>query len=835
MPRVPFHSRGPAVDDLIQEFLVESNENLDRYDTELVKLEGEPGSQALLSSIFRSIHSIKGACGFLGFQKLEKPAHAGENLLSKLRDGQLTLTPEIGSALLVTGDSIRQVLAAIGATGADGDEEFLELIERLKALQEGAAPAPGKAAPKAEGAPAQKKGAAPPQKSETNLAKPEHANAPAEEIPPQKSEAAAQARKKKHQPQAGKLGGTLVERQRLKAEDLERGLEAQEGGDVRPIGEILVSMGAVSAPEVSTSLRMLEEQRAKAAAQDSTIRVHVNLLDKLMNLVGELVLARNQILQFAGQQEDTAFVGTLQRLNLVTTELRESVMKTRMQPISRLFDKVPRVARDVSMACGKQVRVETEGKETELDRTLLEAMNDPLTHLVRNAIDHGVESPEKRVAAGKSAEGLLRLRALHEGGQVTIEISDDGAGIDVERIRKKAVDRGVVTAELAARMGPQEALNLIMLPGVSTAEKVTNVSGRGVGMDVVKTNIEHVGGSIEIQTQLGRGTTFRVRLPLTLAIVPALIVRCAGRRFAIPQVNLVELVRAEADKGGIELVHDVPVYRLRGRLLPLVPLSRELHLEANDGEAKSKAAVNIVVLQVDSRQFGLVVDEVHDTEEIVVKPLGKHFKSIKAYAGATIMGDGKPVLILDVPGLAQSAAILTSGRDEARIGREADSAGRKGVDSQKFVLFTGPGGSRMALPLHMLARLEELPPGNVERSGNQWVAQYRGQILPLIRVSHALEERRESVTPGLAQEFPPSRPIQVLVLNHEGHAFGLVVPEILDIVEDAAEVQATATRAGVLYSAVIADRVTELLDVAHILQSGEIYGSQAAQAAGAGQ
>ena len=822
------------MDDLIQEFLVESNENLDRYDSELVKLESEPGSQALLSSIFRSIHSIKGACGFLGFQKLEKLAHAGENLLSKLRDGQLTLTPEIGSALLLTGDSIRQMLAAIGATGADGDEEFLELIERLKTLQEGAVPAPAKAASKAEPASVAKKATAPPQKSEPTIPKPDPEKAAAHEPSPP-AETAAQARKKKHQPQTGKLGGTLVERQHLKAEDLARGLEAQETGDARPIGEILVSLGVVSAPEVSTALRMLEEQRAKASAQDSTIRVHVNLLDKLMNLVGELVLARNQILQFAGQQEDTAFVGTLQRLNLVTTELRESVMKTRMQPISRLFDKVPRVVRDVSMACGKQVRVETEGKETELDRTLLEAMNDPLTHLVRNAIDHGIESPDKRVAVGKSAEGLLRLRALHEGGQVTIEITDDGAGIDLERIRKKAVDRGIVSAELAARMGPQEALNLIMLPGVSTAEKVTNVSGRGVGMDVVKTNIEHVGGSIEIQTQLGQGTTFRIKLPLTLAIVPALIVRCAGRRFAIPQVNLVELVRAEADKGGIELVHDVPVYRLRGRLLPLVPLSRELGLDPKDGAEKSKAAVNIVVLQVDSRQFGLVVDEVHDTEEIVVKPLGKHFKSIKAYAGATIMGDGKPVLILDVPGLAQSASILTGGHDEARIGHDADSAGRKAVDSQKFVLFAGPGGSRMALPLHMLARLEELPARNVERSGNQWVAQYRGQILPLIRVSHALEERRERVAALLAEEFPPSHSIQVLVLNHEGQAFGLVVPEILDIVEDAAEVQAEATRAGVLYSAVIANRVTELIDVAHILRSGEIYRSPAAQAAGAGQ
>jgi two-component system chemotaxis sensor kinase CheA len=371
-------------------------------------------------------------------------------------------------------------------------------------------------------------------------------------------------------------------------------------------------------------------------------------------------------------------------------------MKTRMQPISRLFDKVPRVVRDVSMACGKQVRVETEGKETELDRTLLEAMNDPLTHLVRNAIDHGIERPDQRVAAGKLLEGVMRLRALQEGGQVTIEISDDGAGIDAERIRKKAVERGSVTAEQAARMGRQECLNLILLPGVSTAEKVTNVSGRGVGMDVVKTNIERVGGSIEIQTKMGEGTTFKVKLPLTLAIVPALIVRSAGRRFAIPQVNLVELVRAEAERGGIELVHDVPVYRLRGRLLPLIYLNRELKLASREGEAK-RAALNIVILQIDNRQFGLVVDEVHDTEEIVVKPLSKHLKGIRAYAGATIMGDGRPALILDVLGLAQSASI-SSGAHEALAAEEA-APKQDGADKCKFVLFAGPGGSRMALPL----------------------------------------------------------------------------------------------------------------------------------------
>ena len=768
------------MDELIQEFLVESNENLDRFDGDLVTLEGEPRSKELLSSIFRSIHSIKGACGFLGFQKLEKLAHAGENLLSKLRDGQLGLTAEIGSALLEAGDRIREMLAAIGETGADGEQEFQELIKRLKALQE------------PDGA---TKGAY----AEAPQANPEkRISLPALAVHEERSRTELVAKDEENQaPQAAKA----------KAD--------REPPVAATVESLATSM------KVASGLPPADQARTGAAAPDSTIRVNVNLLDKLMNLVGELVLARNQILQFAAQQDDAGFLGTIQRLNQVTTELREGVMRTRMQPISRLFDKVPRVVRDVSMACGKQIRVETEGKETELDRTLLEAMNDPLTHLVRNAIDHGVERPEQRMAAGKPAEGVMRLRALHEGGQVTIEISDDGAGIDAERIRKKAVERGSITAEEAARMGRQESLNLILLPGLSTAEKVTNVSGRGVGMDVVKTNIERVGGSIEIQTKLGQGTTFKVKMPLTLAIVPALIVRCAGNRFAIPQVSLVELVRADAERGGIELVHDVPVYRLRGRLLPLIYLNRELKL-ANRESEKRRAALNIVILQVDNRQFGMVVDEVHDTEEIVVKPLSKHLKGIRAYAGATIMSDGRPALILDVLGLAQSASI-SSGANESLAAKET-APKQDEADKCKFVLFTGGGGSRMALPLSALTRLEELPPADIERSGKQWVAQYRGQILPLIRVSHALEERRTELQGVCGQTFPPVRPIQVLVLNRAGRSVGLVVDEILDIVEDTTEVQTAATRAGVLYSAVIAERVTELLDVPTILQAGEAYG-----------
>src|SRR5271165_3795881 len=407
--------------------------------------------------------------------------------------------------------------------------------------------------------------------------------------------------------------------------------------------------------------QMLETKVRDAAPE--TIRVGVNVLDKLMTLVGELVLARNQLLQISNTVEDASLQAVSQRMNLIATELQEQVMKTRMQPIGNIWGQFPRTVRDVALGCGKEVGIEMEGKETELDKTIIEAIKDPLTHLVRSSVDHGIELPEARVKAGKARVGRLILRAFHEGGQVNIEISDDGAGLSSDRIRKKAIERGVITAEQAARMTEREIFNLIFLPGFSTAEKVTNVSGRGVGMDVVKTNVEKIGGTVDVQSTLGRGTTVRVKIPLTLAIIPALVVTCGGDRYAIPQVSLLELVRVESDQAGkgIELVHGAPVYRLRGQLLPLVYLSRELKL-ATDARppAEREGAVNIVVLQADGRQFGLVVDEINDTEEIVVKPLRKQLKTVKVFAGSSIMGDGRVALILDVLGLAQRAGVLSA-------------------------------------------------------------------------------------------------------------------------------------------------------------------------------
>src|SRR5580692_3917273 len=767
--------------DIVQDFLVESYENLDRLDRELVGLEKNPQDRDALASVFRTIHTIKGTCGFLGFNQLEKVAHVGENLLTRLRDGQLTLNRELTTALLEMVDAVRQMLGSIEATGGEGKRNDTKLIATLTRLQQ---------LPEVQ---AVSKAAALPATTPEGAASP------------------------------SSIGDILMQTTGVTSVEIQFATEKQKEGDPRRLGEILVEQGAVQPGDIVDALRIQQSSRVHAGASDKTIRVDIGLLDKVMTLVGELVLARNQVLQFAGRTKDTGFLAASHRLNLITTELQAGVMKTRMQPIGNIWGQFPRTVRDVALGCGKEVGIEMEGKETELDKTIIEAIKDPLTHLVRNSVDHGIELPEDRVKAGKDRAGRLILRAFHEGGQVNIEISDDGAGLNAERIRKKAIERSLITSEQSIRMPEREIFNLIFLPGFSTAEKITNVSGRGVGMDVVKTNVEKIGGTVDVQSTLGRGTTVRVKIPLTLAIIPALVVTCGGDRYAIPQVSLLELVRLKADQvsKGIELVHGAPVYRLRGRLLPLVYLSRELKLAADTrSAAKSDGAVNIVVLQADEHRFGLIVDQINDTEEIVVKPLRKQLMTVKTFAGSSIMGDGKVALILDVLGLAQRASVIAETRDRALTEKATDLAA-SAQEKQTFLLFAGPGDSRMAIPLSTLARLEEFPVAQVEMSGSQWVTQYRGQILPLVRLSVIMEERRARLRALQAPPTPDSGPIQVLVLNHEGRSFGLVVERIVDIVEDRADVRSPATRSAVLYSVVIGDRVTEMLDIPAILRSAD--------------
>jgi two-component system chemotaxis sensor kinase CheA len=734
------------MDDVVKEFLVESYENLDRLDTDVLALETNPQAREMLASIFRTIHTIKGTCGFLGFSRLESLTHVGESLLSLLRDGKLDIDAPITSGLLSMVDAVRRMLANIEASGAEGDEEFAALKEQLTVLQGGLGAGPKKAAPPVPSAqPA-------PQVQPT-------AAAPAPALPQ-----AAAAR-------------------------VEVRNEAKEGAK----------------PSDKTADKPVANKDAGPSVADNSIRVDVGQLDKLMNLVGELVLARNQVLQLTAHSNDNAFVATTQRLNLITTELQESVMKTRMQPIMTVWGKLPRVVRDMSAALGKSIRVEMEGKETELDKTILEAIKDPLTHIVRNSCDHGIEPPAQRLERGKPLEGTLTLRAFHEGGQVILEIEDDGGGVDVERVKRKAVSNGLITQEQSARMSEREACALIFAPGLSTAQNVTNISGRGVGMDVVKSNIEKIGGQVDISNRFQRGLTLRIKIPLTLAIIPALIVMGGEERFAIPQVSLVELVRLEGDarKSAIRSIEGALVYRLRGKLLPLVHLDRELGLPpaADDGDQ----AVNIVILQADGKQFGLVVHRICDTEEIVVKPLTKWLKSLPVFAGATIMGDGRVALILDVLGLAQRARLLGEEKERASYAA-GDEVVRAGNEAQRLLLFQVGEDLRMAAPLEKAARLEEFKLRDIEVSGDQRVVQYRDEILPLLPLAEAFG-RKSSLTHSARDS------VHAVVTCVGGRNYALVVERILDIVEQELKLDPRSRRGLITASAVIQSKVTDLVDL----------------------
>jgi two-component system, chemotaxis family, sensor kinase CheA len=763
------------IDEIVGEFLVESYENLDRYDEDLLALERDPQDVEVLSSIFRTIHTIKGTCGFFGFSRLESVAHVAENLLGKLREGALVVTEPIASALLETGDAIRVMLRDIESAGEEGSSDHTALIATLEALHEGSEE--------------------PVVDVEANVAEPADAG-------------------------DTRLGALLVGQGSTDPQQVGLALHAQELGDARPVGEILIGQAEVEPVEVEAAL---QAQAVARSVSDSSIRVDVGLLDDLMNLVGELVLARNQIVQLVTQDQDSAFTNASQRLNLITTELQEGVMKTRMQPIGNVWNKLPRVVRDLAMSCGNEVRLEMEGQDTELDKTIIEAIKDPLTHLVRNAVDHGIESPEVRTAGGKPAEGRLTLRAFHEGGQVIIEIADDGAGIDADRLRAKAVEKGVVTSEQAARMGERETLQLIFAAGFSTAASVTSVSGRGVGMDVVRTNIERIGGTVDVHTELGVGTTFRVKIPLTLAIIPALVVSSGVDRYAIPQLSLLELVRLEGEqaRSGIEQLHGAPVYRLRGRLLPIVSLSEEL---GHTGGGSEREVINIVVLQADGHQFGLIVDDITDTQEIVVKALGTHLKDATLFAGATIMGDGRVALILDVLGIAQRARVVSEARERAGVSEDAAATT---VDARRTLLVVGVGEDRRAaIELSEVARLEEFRVDAIEWAGSREVVQYRGQILPLVRLGDALGLGGWTEPPG------PDATLDVVVHTAGGHEVGLVVSSILDIVEQEVDLDGGDGRPGLLGSALVQGRVTDVVD-ANALVGGAVPATFATTSLGA--
>ncbi|MDZ8187405.1 MAG: chemotaxis protein CheA [Nostoc sp. ChiSLP02] len=710
-------------DEDLEAFLVESYENLNQIERDIIELEKASVNGEALVRIYRSLHTLKGNCGFLPFPHLESLAHAGENLLSHLRDGTLAITPDIISTLLQTVDTIRQILSQIAATKDEGDRDYSPLIATLTQLQE---------------------------IQQTPLASPSSLNTQ-------------------------------------------------------------VSLQIHTANAESVDFQDRAELSSITSSESSHIRVNVNLLDRVMNLVGELVLTRNQILKFSNQFQDNNFTATCQQLSLLTTQLQEGVMKTRLQAISIIWQKFPRVIRDIAIAAGKQVQVEMHGGDTELDKNIIETIKDPLTHLVRNCIDHGIESPSERLACGKPAVGRLFLRAFQENGKVNIEIGDDGRGLNPKQFKQRGQQLGLISAVEASSMSELEAINLIFLPGFSTAQQVTNLSGRGMGMDIVKSNIEKINGTIEIQSQQGQGTIFKIKIPLTLAIIPGLIVSSGGYRYAIPQESLQELVRLEGQAvNKIEIFYDVPVYPLRGRLVPLVDVNRVLQLT---NKATNSEMLSIVIIQVDNYQFGLVVDTIEDIQDIVVKPLGKQLKTLSVFSGATILGDGSVALIIDVVGLANYSGVSAKNQ---LLSQNSGNSQEQQSDRQTIVLFEGPQGARMGIPLAKALRIEEILASAIEKVGNQYVLQSYGQILPVIDLHQVfLHSDRH-----LLKHQDLGEIIQILIVSggNSEVSVGLVVDRILDIVEEPLIIKGVPSRPGVLLCAVIQGQITEILDIETVIQ-----------------
>ena len=708
------------MDDLIADFLTETNESIADLDVALVKLERAPDDQETLSLIFRLVHTIKGTCGFLGLPRLENVAHAAENVLGKVRDGALAATPDTVTRVLAALDRIKLIVAGLAATGGEPAGDDSELVAALDAVAAGevtAAPAP----------------------------------------------------------------------------------------DLPPVAEATPP----PAPALANAKATPETSPGEPVPSNQTIRVTVDVLEDLMTLVSELVLTRNQLLQLARTQENNGFSVPLQRLSHITSDLQEGVMKTRMQPIGNAWNKLPRLVRDLSREMDKKIELTMLGADTELDRQVLELIKDPLTHMVRNSGDHGLECTAERRAAGKPETGHITLNAFHEGGHIIIEISDDGRGLPLDKIRAKILANGLATEADLVNMTDAQLQRFIFRPGFSTATIVTAVSGRGVGMDVVKTNIEKIGGTIDLKSVPGQGTTFTIKIPLTLAIVSALIVEAGGERFAIPQISVVELVRAQKEtgrghneRGGgdsvIERINDTPVLRLRDRLLPLVNLNDLLAL----GETHNDdTGAYIVVTQVGASSLGIIVDRVFDTEEIVVKPVAPILRHVSMFSGNTILGDGSVIMILDPNGIARGTGIGASGEAKAMSSSTIDQF--RSTDRTAMLLFRAGNEEKLAVPLGLVARLEDIPREKIEVSCGSPVTQYRGRLMPLVAFSGNLDAGKPRQS--------------VLVFNDGDRSMGLMVDEIVDVVEDRLNIELSGARAGLLGTAVIGGQATDVIDTGYWL------------------
>ena len=754
------------MDDLLREFLTETSESLDTVDNQLVRFEQDPNNAKILDNVFRLVHTIKGTCGFLGLPRLEALAHAGETLMGKFRDG-MPVTAEAVTLILSSIDRIKEILAGLEATEAEPEGTDQDLIVKLQQMVERGMQDLPETATSAE-----------PVQSKTF-----------QELP------GAQTLGRPLRP--GEVSLDELERAFRETATEVAPAPAKEARPTRDPHASAAKDANRSAKKPPTDPELGEADRVA----NQSIRVNVDTLEHLMTMVSELVLTRNQLLEISRRNEDTEFKVPLQRLSNVTAELQEGVMKTRMQPIGNAWQKLPRIIRDLSSELGKQIELEMHGADTELDRQVLDLIKDPLTHMVRNSADHGLESPAERTAAGKPAQGTIRLSAYHEGGHIIICIADNGRGLDTERIKAKAISNGLVSEAELEKMTESQIHKFIFAPGFSTAASITSVSGRGVGMDVVRTNIDQIGGTIDVKSVAGEGSSVTIKIPLTLAIVSALIVEAAGDRFAIPQLSVVELVRARANsEHRIERIKDTAVLRLRNKLLPLMHLKKLLKVD--DGSSSDPENGFIVVTQVGSQTFGIVVDGVFHTEEIVVKPMSTKLRHIDMFSGNTILGDGAVIMIIDPNGIAKALGAAGSAAHEIS---EENAASRAIAAEQLTSLLVFRAGSPQpkAVPLGLVTRLEEIVAEKIELSNGRYMVQYREQLMPLVQMA------------GVSVQTSGTQPI--LVFADDGRSMGLVVDEIIDIVEEKLAIEVAGQQEGILGSAVIKGQATEVIDVGHFL------------------
>ncbi len=749
------------MDDLLREFLTETSESLDTVDNQLVRFEQDPNNAKILDNIFRLVHTIKGTCGFLGLPRLEALAHAGETLMSKFRDG-MPVTAEAVTLILSSIDRIKEILGVLEATETEPEGTDQDLIDPLVQLSmQSFTTAPEPVAVKEEVM-------SPPQTLEREL-------------------------------RPGEVSLDELERA-FRETATEIASQPAPAAPPAPAQDTAPAVASSKKPAAAKSVVEVEVLEADKIANQS-IRVNVDTLEHLMTMVSELVLTRNQLLEISRRNEDTEFKVPLQRLSNVTAELQEGVMKTRMQPIGNAWQKLPRIVRDLAGELHKQIELEMHGADTELDRQVLDLIKDPLTHMVRNSADHGLETPSERAAAGKPEQGTIRLSAYHEGGHIIICIADNGRGLNTERIKAKAVASGLVSEADLEKMTEAQIHKFIFAPGFSTAASVTSVSGRGVGMDVVRTNIDQIGGTIDVKSVAGEGSSVTIKIPLTLAIVSALIVEAAGDRFAIPQLAVVELVRARANsEHRIERIKDTAVLRLRNKLLPLMHLKKLLKID--DGSSSDPENGFIVVTQVGNQTFGIVVDGVFHTEEIVVKPMSTKLRHIDMFSGNTILGDGAVIMIIDPNGIAK--ALGAAGVASHEIADENAAMRASAAEQLTSLLVFRAGTSQpKAVPLGLVTRLEEIAADKIELSNGRYMVQYRDQLMPLVQMG------------GVSVQTSGAQPI--LVFADDGRSMGLVVDEIIDIVEERLHIEVAGSADGILGSAVIKGQATEVIDVGHFL------------------